>query len=74
MKRSKKHQSVMKKTKKQIEKEERNMQKKMEKKEYIGELRTEFQEIDKMYEQEKAAEEIISITEGCFGGYTIICC
>lgn len=50
------------------------MRKKMEKKEYVGDLRKEFQEIDKMYEQEKAAEEIISITQGCLEGYTIICC
>lgn len=50
------------------------MQKKMEKKEYVGDLRAEFQEIDKRYEQEKLEEEILSLTEGCIGLYTIICC
>lgn len=42
--------------------------------EYIGDLKAEFQEIDKMYEHEKAVGEILSITEGCLGAYTIICC
>lgn len=42
--------------------------------EFIGDLRTEFQEIEKMYEHEEVMEEIQSITGECIQLYTIICC
>lgn len=50
------------------------MQKAMEKTEYIGDLRAEFQEIDKMYEHEKAVGDIISLSAQCWSIYTLICC
>lgn len=43
-------------------------------KEYVGDLKVEFQEIDRLYENEKAVDEIRSITGECMQGYTIICC
>ena len=43
-------------------------------KEYVGALKIEFQEIDKLYENEKAVAEIQSITGDCIQLCTIICC
>ncbi len=42
--------------------------------EFIGDLRVEFQEIERVYEHEKAVEEIQSITGDCIQLFTIICC
>lgn len=50
------------------------MQKVLEKTEYIGDLRAEFQEIDRMYENERTVEEIKSLSEQCWAIYTLICC
>lgn len=50
------------------------MQKVKERAEYIGDLRAEFQEIDRMYEQERTVEDIISLSSDCWSIYTLICC
>ncbi|MCI9440973.1 MAG: hypothetical protein HFH15_07010 [Ruminococcus sp.] len=50
------------------------MKNKTHRTEFIGDLRAEFQEIDKAYEHEKAAEEIFSFTVDCCEIYTILCC
>ena len=36
--------------------------------EYIGDLKVEFQEIDRLYEYEKVVEDIFTITAGCMSG------
>ena len=43
-------------------------------KEYVGDLKVEFQEIDSLFENERAIDEIISITGECLQYCTIICC
>ncbi len=50
------------------------MQKIQEKTEYIGDLRAEFQEIDSLYEHERADADILSLSVQCFAILSLICC
>lgn len=42
--------------------------------ETIGNLQSEIEEIEKFENMEKSMDDVVSITVGCSGLFTVICC